>query len=311
MTYQEFCLRLEKLRVGAGVYSLVDAGHPLDIYCGYNDMLQPAFLIIGQEEINTKNVPGTQAISVTCARRHDGRYATSFVYMAGSNRDMFRLLCYDMLESSRAASADPLKCLLQRYLAWRRMFSGVRPDLLNEQEQKGLCGELLFLLEEIERIGAKDAVDSWMGPLDKDQDFITSDSWAEIKSVRLAAESVKISSLEQLAPTVPGLLVVYKIESTNAVEADRFSLYELIVRVQERICASTDACLTFYEKLSDAGCVPDEETYKNTFFVLKDKAVYEVREDFPKLDRAHVPLAVMSASYSLDLNLIDDFKREA
>ena len=311
MTYKEFCDRLKKLSVASNMYSRLDAEHPMDIYCGYNEMLQPTFMIVGTDSIDASSLRETQSISIKSILRNDKRHALLFSYTKEPYNDIFTRLCFDMLEAARLAPVQKkYPRLVQRYMEWQKMLSGVKSDILTKEHQKGLCGELLFLESLIESIGLPTAIEAWMGPCQADQDFIFANGWAEVKSVKYSAESVTISSLEQLSPDIPGVLAVFKLEETTEFETRSFSLANLVDRITEKVSVSAVGALIWEDKIHLAGYNPSEKIYHNTYFALREKQFYSVNATFPRLEKKSLPPAIIQAKYQLDLGVISPFKKE-
>ncbi len=311
MTYQDYCNKINSLKAEANTFSLIDAEHPLNIFVGYNEQLFPTFMIVVEQKIDTKNIHETRSILISNGIRKDGKSTLAFSCKDISCKDIFARLCFDMLEAARKAPAlEKINKLIHRYISWYKMLEGVRPDLLTPAQQKGLCGELLFLRDEIARKSAKSAVESWMGPYQADQDFIMNDMWIEVKSIKLSADNVSISSLEQLSQPRPGFLIVYKLETTNDIDSQRISLYSLATDIISLIQNKPDVLLEFQEKLLLAGCDISEKVYQHTFFCLKEKVCYEVTENFPKITMTNVSPAIASASYAISLHAIENFKKD-
>ena len=95
-------------------------------------------------------------------------------------------------------SQQPLTDFIMRYKNWQKFLQYMKGDVMSFQRQKGLLGELLYLKEILISMDKEAAVEAWVGPEGSDQDFVFSDTWTEVKSVALSAESVSISSLQQL-----------------------------------------------------------------------------------------------------------------
>ena len=122
-------------------------------------------------------------------------------------------MCWDIVAASENSS-DPVRVLISRYLSWQKMMNSVGKGTMSFRLQKGLLGELLYFEKVLQSAGISYAINSWTGPDGSDQDFIFDSSWAEIKTVALAAETVHISSIEQLTQSSNGLLIVYFLEKS-------------------------------------------------------------------------------------------------
>lgn len=311
MTYQEFCTQFERIPQSADTFRRVDPEHQLDIFVGYNSSSFPTLLVLGTDCVDAKLLHETNSIKIQNVTFSDNRKALAFSYTQMPCNSIFLRLCFDMLEASRNAQGNQMYLkLVQRYIAWYNMFTGKKSDLLTKEQQKGLCGELLFLERKIAELSPVEALTAWQGPHRADQDFVFSDSWAEIKSIKLSAASVTISSLEQLQLESPGTLVVYKMEDTTPEDQERFSLHMLVERITETIAESADAILLFNEKLYFAGYDSEEKAYQQTFFALREQFIYAVKDNFPRLTQNNTPAEIVKAEYQIDLAAINEYRSE-
>jgi len=308
MLYEDYCKRLMEIVFEKKRFFLIDESHPLEIYIGMSDEGCRTFLIRNAGKVDINLIKSTASIHVTTLER-DGAYSLAFMLKAFDQKEVFDRLCHDMLESSRRSDKKALGHLLNRYLAWFNLLKGSRPEILSEQEQRGLIGELLCLKEVIELKGAFEAVTGWCGPNGSDQDFCFKDIWIEVKTTKLAADKIGISSLEQLSVLTPGLLKVYRVEKTTPNDEDVFSLAQIVSTVRKRI---SDAALLiiFEEKLALARFTDDEPVYHIMQYKLYRSTSYQVSEKFPRLTPASVPSEITAASYDIDLAAIDAFRVE-
>ena len=113
----------------------------------------------------------------------------------------------------------------------RDLLAAAKNDLLSEEQQRGLIGELLFLREQIlNGRPLKESVAGWVGALKEHQDFSYGETWYEIKSVMEQAEKVRIPSLEQLSLERVGELVIYRLAKTSG---DGFTLNSIVKNLSE------------------------------------------------------------------------------
>ena len=309
MTYQEFCSQFERIPQTVNTFSRIDPTHPLDIYIGYNDSLNPTFVVCGTDCVDARHLQSTNAIKIENVILNN-RQSLAFSYIKTPYNNIFSRLCFDMLESSRSELGNQMYLkLVQRYIAWYNMFTGKKSDILTKEQQKGLCGELLYLEQQIAERSPVEALTAWQGPHGADQDFLFTDFWAEVKSIKLSATSVTISSLEQLQLESPGMLVIYKLEDTNSEDVERFSLHMLVERIKNAIISTTDAVLLFNEKLFFAGYDSEESSYQQTFFKTKEELFYSVENDFPRLTQLNTPIQILGAKYQIDLPSIEAYRR--
>jgi len=182
---------------------------------------------------------------------------------------------------------------------------------LQPHEIKGLIAEML-VLELLIRGGQLDlheSVSGWIGPLGADQDFVYSDRAIEVKAVGPGAESVSISSLEQLDCAVSMHLVLATLRPGTSGEPGAIGLNALAARVEGMIAKSPEALNTFKERLLEARYV-EHEFYETVLFEPMSIVGYAVTATFPKLVRDMVPQGIVSASYSIEIDSIGEFRSD-
>ena len=184
----------------------------------------------------------------------------------------------------------------------------VRLDIMSNSMQKGLLGELMYLKELISILGDVKAVHSWSGPDDADQDFVYDNIWAEIKAISASAETVSISSLEQLDSDTSGTLRVYFLEATTPDNNHGFTLFQVISEVRARISSNPEANELFENKLFMYS-YKDNPLYDIQKYYLHSVNDYDVRDNFPRITKDNINPAIVQAQYSISLAAIDDFKK--
>lgn len=206
-------------------------------------------------------------------------------------------------------SQQPLTDFIMRYKNWQKFLQYMKGDVMSFQRQKGLLGELLYLKEILISMDKEAAVEAWVGPEGSDQDFVFSDTWTEVKSVALSAESVSISSLQQLDQEKDGILEVYFLEKTTPGQ-NRVALPEVVAQVrrllryQERLLDHFDMKLFKYGYREK-----DELEYKKNYFRLVENRDYVVSSDFPKLTRKKVDIGIESCCYSISLAVLEGHRK--
>lgn len=142
----------------------------------------------------------------------------------------------------------------------------------------------------------------WKGPANGLRDFMTETVDLEVKStVSANGFPARISSLEQL-DDVSGRTVCLA-AFRFSVQDSGTSLPALIETVRTEIGDYGRAA--FERNLLLAGY---EEAYAAEYvrsFVPVDERVFMMAEGFPRLSRSGTPLAIRSAKYELDLDLVD------
>ena len=207
-------------------------------------------------------------------------------------------------------SPRPLNDMIARYMTWQRLLPYYRRGKMSFERQKGLLGELLFFQKLIEKYGSQYAVDAWCGPDGSDQDYLFESTWAEVKAIALASESVKISSLEQLNQETDGTLVVYVLEKSTPGD-QRITLPDIVADIRQQLTADVLVLDKFNMKLFKYGYRDrDEDDYRQNCFRLIETRIYEVTDVFPKLTRKNVPPEVSVCKYELSLPSLEIYRRK-
>lgn len=308
MTIRELREKWEEVDKSENGFIRIDAVHPLELYVGYQEMSQKTLLVVDAVEI--KDLPSSRSITARSFKRHDGRWTFSFTLKNPESEDEFTMLCWDMIEASRQASSDRVKALVSRYRSWQRLLERDRPDLLDAMSQKGLLGEILFLRTLFPKQGFVKAIESWVGPEMADQDFVFDGTWAEIKSVGRAADTVQISSLEQLSNKARGWLVLYLLDKSSATDSNSITLSGTIEEVRSILRGDGEAFDKFELRLLQSGYT-ENKAYEEIHYSLSGSVAYQVDDGFPKLIRQNVPDAVVSAKYALSIASIASYKQQS
>lgn len=280
--------------------------HPLDLQIGYSQSSYKSFVVMDTGII--QGIPSSFAVKVSNIQLRDMTWILEFQLIHPSFEEEFLLLCWDMIEYS-SKEENALNALIYRYMTWQKLLQYENKSVMSFQRQKGLLGELIYLLKMIDDIGMELAVDSWTGPDGSDQDFLFPADWAEVKSISLAAETVNISSLQQLQHEEEGRLIVYILESTTAGE-DRVCLVDVVNTIKTKIMVNARYLDRFDLKLYKYGYRREhEDEYRNNEFRLIEKREYFVNNEFPKLVRENVCKEIVACKYELSLAAIEKYRR--
>ncbi len=293
---------------GVNNFQRVDENHILDLYIGFDSTRRLTLLLI--TDIEPRNINSSQFIGVEIGMRHDSKWALSLTLLQENYEEMFYSFCEDMIESSRKVLSNDEGVLFfcDRYRKWQKMLLKNNGDLLTIPEIKGLIGELIFLRNKLfVEIGYEKGLNSWIGPERADQDFVTEETWWEIKATSLGSEKVLISSIEQLDVDIDGNLVVVYLDKTSQEDKSGITLNSIISEIFLQI--PTDNLKDRFKEILllhkyYASREYDEKPFRYSCFVE-----YTVNRDFPCMRRTQVPIAVLSAKYELSINEIIRFKK--
>ncbi|HAG10722.1 MAG TPA: PD-(D/E)XK motif protein [Desulfotomaculum sp.] len=294
----------------SGGFLRIDTEHPLEWYIGYQSINQKSLLVISDADIGI--VDSSKSMVVKRGRREtDNRWTLTFDLLRNEQQGVFMNFCSDIIEYSRTAanSEDALDLVTKRYKQWSRLLEYQRKGLLDENSQKGLIGELIYLRKQLARgMNVLVAIQGWSGPDGGDQDFIYSDGWHEIKAVGVSAATVVISSLEQLDNSNDGELLIMRIDRCAPEKSGAFSLNNMVRTVFELLNDDPDAVGLFEIKLNRYGYIDLPEYAEQRYFYTGSQA-YRVDSTFPKLTRNNVPVQAVSAQYSLSIAGLKDWER--
>lgn len=283
--------------------------HALEWHVRYAAKNQKSIVIVS--DVPVDNVTSSQCIEAACNQRRDGKYAISFTLVDQNQEDVFISMSSDIIEYSKdeVTRDGALTKVIRRYTQWLKLLDHKRSTLLGSNAQKGLIAELSFLKDTIDSgMNAADALSGWVGPDGADQDFVYSDGWHEIKATGASSVTVTISSVEQLDGTIPGELIVYRIDKCAPAQVGAISLYRLVHEVILKLIYNPGLVEDFVLKLASVGYI-DMQEYDNWHFVISAKQRYEVNETFPKLARSNIPTEIANAEYQLDLPSIASWAR--
>lgn len=288
-------------------YSRVDTDHILELYVGLDEKGRKSIEL--RSEFIPRKVRGTTAIEVN--QYDNQKYKTiRFSLTDEEISGLFYTFCDDLVEQTRDLEneKDGYNAIVVRFHQWKKMFVSSKKDFLNENQIMGLIGELLFLKEQlIHRIGDHEALRSWSGQELTHKDFSYNNTWTEVKTIRRNAESVKISSLEQLDSETDGELTVYALEKMSS-EYNGINLNKLVIETRNIFTDSDDRDL-FMSKVTLQGY--EYHNYYDDFVYEKIyRKNYRVTDNFPKLTHENVPESVVRATYDIQLNEISAFETE-
>lgn len=291
-----------------GGFIRVAAEHPLEWYVGYQAIDQKTLMIVSNSE--TIAPDSSKSVLVSSRRREvDEKWTLTFELMKNEQEGVFINLCCDILNYSQSAASEKeaLNRALTRYKQWSRLLEYQKPALMDEGTQKGLFGELLFLQSKVkEGIKVLSVVQAWVGPDGSDQDFVFADGWYEVKTIGVAADSVSISSLQQLDCDGSGHLVIIRVDKSAPERQGAFSLFQKVEQIREVIKQDQEAATIFEVKLARYGYIDLPEYEIQAYYYSGEKS-YTVNESFPKLSSKNVPSQVIASQYKLSIAGIENW----
>jgi len=193
-------------------------------------------------------------------------------------------------------------------IRWKRLFDRAGFCGLDTEQQKGLFGELHLICSLLrEKKPAYSVIDSWTGPAFKDQDFDFGHTRVEIKLTSSKYASAKITNERQLTvpPGTKLFLVIFVVEE---VKKGGLSLPKLITDIESEISGNIQAAELFKTKLNASGYnIDDAEFYEQEYY-MRDKRIYEVNDQFPKITSDALSGGIYNVSYRIELSACEPFR---
>lgn len=251
---------------------------------------------------------GFHVAEVDLEKAADGHVWIALYRQEGASTDLFMILASDVMavvsDTDFGSEQNAFRVFLQRINAWQSFMQRQAYQILSEEAETGLMGELLMLTLLLDAgVKAATAVEAWQGPLDGRQDFIFGRGALEVKaSAASATFPATISSLEQLDDTLVHPLFVAAVRLMLA--ANGSTLPEIAARARDAVSSDPTALSTFDARLIHAGLLPGHRTAYTRRFVHAQTRLFRVSDAFPRITRATVAGAIRKARYELDLDLI-------
>ena len=251
----------------------------------------------------------TKIASRILERPNEYRLFISLLDDNETSGEIFDILIEDLIKSIEniANEQEVLEILASRFQYWSDLFKR-KYEQMDEKWIRGFIGELWFLDNILSnKIGIDGAIKSWTGPEKANQDFITENMIFEIKTGVQQVNSIKISNNNQLSKNM--YLVVIEVSKSSEVSNLSINLTKLIKCIQRKI-TNPELYIVFNEKLLEIGLFPIDEArvYDKCSYNIQSISYFEIGSEFPIIDHANVPKAIIQYSYELSINSIEDFK---
>lgn len=190
-----------------------------------------------------------------------------------------------------------------------RRFVSRRSGRLSETEVRGTFAELWYLRHLLKsNIDPLVAVRSWRGPWARIglglHDFTFADGTGiEVKSARKPPTTIRVSSAEQLVPSVDALeLLVLPLELANGANTEAIPFRDFAISIGNQLhTAEPQAGETWDDCLNALGLDLSDEWYDRYHFVPGPWSRFQVVDGFPHLEPSNLPLGIVNIRYSLEL----------
>lgn len=228
---------------------------------------------------------------------------------AEGSRGLFVQMAADVVAALSGSTSQSevwlLSLMLARIRAWQDFMRKPKSDRLSQEEEVGLFGELSFLRSSLAAGAiANLLVHAWVGPRGGLQDFQTDTVGIEIKTTTSAnGFPAQISSLEQLDGLAGRAILLGAMRLCEQKSGE--TLPELIVDLRNKISHLPGTLSSLDRALLLAGYEPKAEALYTRRLALIEMRILEVDDAFPCLVRSSVSPAIRSATYEIDLDLVD------
>jgi hypothetical protein len=286
--------------------SRIDDSHPADIFLGLDNGMR-AFLVVCPQR--PPQTPSLAAIGVDARPRHDGKWAVVLRLLRPDLKVLFNRLVEDLDGAMRQHPGNPGETVLVRLARWQHLLSKGNPELLGENQLRGLCAELDFLLSEaISAVGPTQAVAAWKGPYDAPKDFVFAHAEVEVKAVHSQPREYCISSLEQLTDAgKPLFLWVRVLDVYNIPEPDSRSVSAFVARVRAAVASDPAASEDLEIRLRLAG-YEDRPEYELRAIDFSPASCFRVSQGFPRIERPVINAGVIACEYRINVAALESFK---
>ena len=197
----------------------VDPSGRHDFFWIVSSKSEPGLLLrLGDDTAQIKPLPQMRNLDLAY-RMVAGSNSLVLLLKDEEQRELFGSLCQDIVGAGEQAddNHDALNRAIRRTLRWHHLLRGGKSGLLSLEEQRGLLGELQFLVRLIDLVGPRAAIEAWKGPLGSSKDFELDGCLVEVKARRGAAKPfVQISSEDQLSD-VDGCRLFLLVSAIDAV----------------------------------------------------------------------------------------------
>ena len=227
---------------------------------------------------------------------------------AGETGDFFDLICEDLepyLLLPRRM--DAIAQFAARVREWQR-FLAVGKGGLGIPKQMGLWGELVVLRVLATNVGWDRALKAWVGPGGASQDFKLDALLVETKTMKLGADAISISSLEQLSVPDGSTMYLAHYGAATVAPNEGEPLPDAVHAIRSALRDDDLLRGDFENRLLGSGYHRVHEArYVGRGFAVRTRDVYAVGSDFPRLDRDSVPSQIKNARYGLLVKGLSQF----
>lgn len=289
-------------------YRLADADHPYEFYWARNRNGAFALRFRGRFPLErVEDAPRMSGIT-TSGDSVSGFSYFNLVLDNSENAELFLTLCRSLMSATALLPAEQdtaaLNIILVRLRRWQELLQSSKGDTLSAEEQLGLFGELVVLRDfYVTNLPATDAIACWTGPLGDEQDFGYSGCLLEVKTARVTRDrAFAVSSAAQLDTSSGTIIVAFQTVSVSDRDPPHGeTLNGLVRQVRHMLEANAGAIAEFDMRLAGKGYFPDS-AYDRLHFMPASRRLFQVVDNFPRIETGDLRPGVERASYTVDVN---------
>lgn len=282
---------LMKEHISSANPSVLPMGGSREVLIGFAPDTSRLFLRLPLEA--DAKVPPSPYVELKVEPRVDGGKRVLEVYTQTAHLfQEFHRFAGLMTEEFEHAKQTAVNAFLVVVKRWRELTT--KRDILTEEEQLGLMGELVVLEALIRRNGVT-AIESWTGRAEKPErhDFRIENIDIEVKATRSSQRNHIIHGLRQLEPSGGHRLFVVSLRFEAAGMNNGRSLAEYIQVVRNGVASSRDKSDQFEEKLLAARYRNDDAAHYQERLILADEPIaIAVDDNIPRLDTSVIQNAI-------------------
>jgi Putative PD-(D/E)XK family member, (DUF4420) len=242
-----------------------------------------------------------------------GRVLVQLQVGQASFREVFTVLVEDVVAQVSPALSDrvALDMLLRRLVRWQAFLRATGPDGLSGEEQRGLYGELHCLHHDlIPAVGVSAAVQAWVGPVGRPQDFQLPGRSVEVKvSAAKQLQQLRISNERQLndVPDAGTLLLMHL--SIDARDTGDATLNKIVADLRSVLAHEPEASTLFEDRLFLAGYHDTHAgRYAKASYAIREQNFFRVHGEFPRITERMLPSGTGDVSYSIAVSACMPYK---
>lgn len=236
----------------------------------------------------------------------DNSFALPIILQDDKAEKIFESLANDLISSFQLNDDEIkiFKCLKEKISLWKRFFQK-RKAKLDEDEIKGLIGEIYVLNQIAKKNGNDYALNSWKGPIPETFDFqlakyrIEVKTWSNSSQPQIFISDPNQTIFDELNPIYLSALQISK-DAVNG---------ETLGAIVERMISTFNICQRdiFLSLLSDAGYLTaHKDSYPEKFSIVKQD-FYFIGKSFPRIELLNVSPCITSIKYCIQLTGLSDF----